>query len=96
MHLQTMQDIREELRSNYIKRISELTFQLIIEGEVTCEGSEAIIRRTAEAHSFENVVDAFNEMLLNDHNRAEFGINRIFMYTKQDSTFKSRKFDLIQ
>lgn len=96
MNLALVQEIREELHNNCILKLSPLTFRLIVEGAVTCEGSEAIIRLTAEAHEFEGVEVALAELMLGDHNKAEFGINRTFMYAKQDRGLRTRKFEMIQ
>ncbi len=81
---------------NCIIKISSLHFKLIVEGEVTCEGTEAIIRRAAEAQSFEDVELALDELAKTGHNKAEFGISRVFMYAKEDFNVKSKTFELIQ
>lgn len=91
MHLHLV----HEVNRNCIRRLSLMTFQLIVDGAVTLEGSAVIIRRTAEAHLFENVETALNEMLFNDHNCAEFGVDRNYMYTRVDPKLITKPFELI-
>lgn len=83
-------------RTNKILRLNVHTFQLIVEGVITIEGTYDQVRACALGLDFEGVDVGMHAMVMEDNNCAVFGINRTFMYTKPLTGYKPSKLHVVQ
>lgn len=83
-------------RSNRITRINLHTFQLMVEGAITIEGTYDQVRAAAIHVEFDNVDEAMHAIVMSDHSAAIFGINRTFMYTSDRIGYKPTKLHVVQ